>query len=224
MTDNITIHHQGNEQQPVIVIDNFHPEPSKLIEEASQQRFARTVPFYPGVRAPISQSYYTDLPVQLSDIVQQVFGYGAAPGVEGCCYSLVTMKPEELMPIQRLPHYDGVDPGKLAVLHYLSDESQGGTAFYRHRATGFETVTQDRFEVYKQALEADVRKFGMPPQAYFTRSNDMFEQIGAYEAKFNRALIYRGITLHSGMIPDDCTFAHDPASGRLTVNTFLVPA
>ena len=34
-------------------------------------------------------------------------------------------------------------------------------------------------------------------------------------------LIYRGITLHSGIIDNDARLSADPAGGRLTVNGFL---
>ena len=55
--------------------------------------------------------------------------------IEGS-FSMVTAPPASLSPAQRAPHFDAVDPGYLAVLHYLSDTSGSGTAFYRQRSTG----------------------------------------------------------------------------------------
>ena len=220
----VTIHHQGTEREPVIVIDDFAADPDQLIDEAATRSFARTMPYYPGIRAGIDARYHENLQRDLADLLADIFDYGNGIHVEGCCFSLVTTRPADLTPIQRLPHYDGCDGTKLAVLHYLSGPEQGGTAFYHHRATGFETVREDRFAAYKQALEADIARVGLPQQDYLRADNALFEQIASYDAAFNRVLIYRGVTLHSGMIPAACAFSEDPRKGRLTVNTFLAPA
>jgi len=37
---------------------------------------------------------------------------------------------------------------ELACVHYLFKQNHGGTAFYRHRRTGFEVVTQERKAEY----------------------------------------------------------------------------
>lgn len=47
--------------------------------------------------------------------------------------------PPVLAPIQRLPHVDGLEAERIAILIYLSGTARGDTGFYRQRATGFET-------------------------------------------------------------------------------------
>ena len=76
------------------------------------------------------------------------------PPVLETYFSIVTTPPEALAPIQRLPHVDGLEPDRIAILVYLSGAEQGGTAFYRQRSTGFETVNAARFPAFEAALKA----------------------------------------------------------------------
>ena len=46
--------------------------------------------------------------------------------------------------------------------------------------------------------------------------------IGEIEARPDRMVIYRGRTLHSGIIHSDLPLVADPKRGRLTVNTFVI--
>lgn len=213
----------GHEGQPLVVIDDFHPEPERLVEDAAARPFAPRGKFYPGIRAAVPAQHLQPLQAMLADVLKGVFGYGPGAALKECNYSLVTTPPGELLPMQRLPHYDGTAVQTIALLHYLCGPEQGGTSFYRHRSTGFETVTEDRFETYRDTLEAEIAAAGGAPHADYTRGDgDQFERIDRIEAKFNRAILYRGITLHSGNIPEGFAFSADPRRGRLTVNTFLV--
>lgn len=214
----------GTEALPLLIWDDFHPDPNSLIEEAAQQRFARIHPYYPGVRAGCHEAYFHGIARALETPLQEAFGYRHGAVAEGGCFSLVTLKPSQLAPIQRLPHFDGPDPTKLAVLHYLHGAEQGGTGFFRHRATGFESVNAQRLPTYQQALQADVRAQGLPPDAYVTGSTPLFELIGHIEAAPNRLVAYFSHSLHSGMISPQCPLSDDPRTGRLTLNTFLAPA
>jgi len=42
--------------------------------------------------------------------------------------------------LQRIPHVDSFLGSQLAFVHYLFKADPGGTAFYRHRGTGFEII------------------------------------------------------------------------------------
>ena len=46
----------------------------------------------------------------------------------------MTVQAVDLKPIQRFPHFDGVEASRLAVLLYLDQGETTGTAFYRQRA------------------------------------------------------------------------------------------
>jgi Family of unknown function (DUF6445) len=98
---------------------------------------------------------------------------------------------------------------------------KGARAFFWQKSSGFETVSDDRLGRYTTALEADLALHGSPPAAYISGETPLFDQIAQYEARFNRAIIYRGHTLHCADIPPGMALPSDPLTGRLTVNTFV---
>lgn len=217
-----TVERFGAEGEPVVIIDNFAPDPDALRGVAAGMKFRRIGPFYPGVRAQADPSYVSRQDSAITDMLANVFGFKDGAQITEAAFSVVSTPPAELMPIQCLPHYDGTDEGRLAVLHYLSGARAGGTAFYRHRATGFETITDDRFEAYKAALYQEAEAFGLPAKDYCRGNTEQFEQIGLIPAADNRCIVYRGITLHSGFIPETAVLNPDPKLGRLTVNIFML--
>lgn len=210
----------GVEQQPVVVIDNFAPDPRRFTDDAAFLSFRPIGEHYPGVRAIVAPVMLRDLLDALAPVVTDTFGI-AAVAVIDAFYSLVTTPSAALAPIQRLPHFDGVEHGRLALLHYLSTDARGGTAFYRHRSTGFESVDAARLGAYRAALDADLRRAGLPDPAYIAGDTDLFEQVARFDCRFNRAILYRSNTLHCADIPGDMMLSSDPSLGRLTVNTFL---
>jgi hypothetical protein len=216
----------GNEGQPVVVIDGLLAQPEALVEYAATSARFRAlkgdVNYYPGVRAPVPRQYLAALYDSIRPILRETFGFDTDAHVKATCsLSMVTIPPEELNLFQRLPHFDTVDPGQLAVLHYFCQPSHGGTSFYRHRATGFESITQDRLAIYLERLKAEVEAQGPPPARYAGDSDERFERIAAFEAVFNRVLVYRSQVLHSGSINDDAGLSADPRVGRLTANAFF---
>lgn len=221
----LEIHRHGTEQQPVIVIDNYLDDPHALIEIAANgPTFSPLGPYYPGIRAPFPDSALAELCGPLGDICARYFDFEGAPQLRECSFSLVTTPPADLMPIQRLPHFDSLEYGRIAALLFLCDgDKNGGTAFYRQRSTGFETVDAGRYEQFAAALNRDVAQFGLPPADYIGDDNPMYETLAVHKAMFNRMLIYASATLHSGRIPPNFAFSANPHLGRLTVNAFLGP-
>jgi Family of unknown function (DUF6445) len=109
----------------------------------------------------------------------------------------------------------------VAVLHYLCDASHGGTAFYRHRETRYESLDAQRVPGYLQSLERELTTHGPPEGEYVRGDGPLFEQIASFDARFNRVLIYRGRALHAGSIAPTATLSSDPLQGRLTANAFF---
>jgi hypothetical protein len=124
------------------------------------------------------------------------------------------------LPIQRLPHVDGVAPDQVAMMLYLNDTSHGGTAFFRHKATGYETLTDEKFIRYKNALEREVAESGLPASAYVADGAPFFERTHQSDGAFNSAIFYRGNVFHSGVIDPSGPFSADPRAGRYTINAF----
>lgn len=211
----------GEEGEPVVVIDDFCADPQALHQHALAQAYAPGARLYPGVIAPAPARYLAERRELLRTVLREVFGITAGADLSGCEYSQVTTSPGDLLPAQRLPHHDSTDPRSLALLHYLCRPEDGGTAFYRHCSTGFETITAERHGLYNAALQAELKVIGLPDGGYFAGSTDQFEQIGRVEAAFNRMVIHRGFLLHCGHIRRSDLIGVDGAQPRLTVNTFL---
>lgn len=216
----ISVEPIGREGQPVVVIDAFVPDPARLRAAAEALAYQPLGKHYPGLRAEVAPADVEAYMAPIVGLIGEVFGARSLDLVSAG-YSIVTTRPADLAPIQRLPHFDGLEPERIALLHYLGGAGQGGTAFYRHRATGFETISADRHAAYDAALRQDVARFGMPGPAYVRGDTPIFERIARFEARPNRALIYRGHLLHCADLPPDLDFTPDPKTARLTVNTFL---
>jgi len=213
----------GAESSTVLVIDNFAADPQALVDHAAslgpfppaQQTF------YPGLRAAVPMGFVQAAQAYLDPALRAAFGLGDQVVVSGGWdFSLVTRPPAELTLRQRMPHIDSTHPGNLALLLYLAPTDQGGTGFYRHRSTGYETITEARFDHYEASLKADVAKCG-EPQGYICGDTPIFERIADYEPVFNRLLVYRGRSLHAASLRPDFRGSADPRMGRLTLNLFF---
>lgn len=215
----------GDEQEPVLVLDGVMRRPQALVDYAAAEVLfepsARYNSGYPGLLGPAPLRYVADLVAGLRPRIEAAFGLtGVAPAQAQCNYSLVTLRPEELSVEQRLPHVDRADPLQFAILHYLCDAAFGGTAFYRHRSTGFESLTPERMVIHDAALARELSK-APPPAAYATGDTLLYLQTGEVEARFDRVIVYRSRLLHSGQIRPGDRLDADPRKGRLTANIFL---
>lgn len=217
----ITIERLGREGEPLVIIDNFTGQPERLRQMGMAAQYHPAGVDYPGIRALADPSYLDLRRDLMMQVMARVFGLTRGVHCEIAAFSLVTLPPERLSPRQRIPHHDHSDAGRVAIMHYLDGPESGGTAFYRHRRTGFEAITPAREAAFAAALAEDEREYGAPPPGYPMGNSAAYEQIGAVEARPDRLALYRGRQLHSGIIPDPTALSEDPAAGRLTVNMFL---
>jgi hypothetical protein len=222
MAPQVRVERIGHEQQPVIVIDGFVADPQALRARAEALRYQPMGPYYPGLRAEVARADVASYVLPLLDLVAQVFDLAGPPGLISAGYSIVTTPPAELNAIQRIPHIDGLEAERIALLHFLGRADQGGTAFYRHRSTGFETIDAARHPAYDAALRRDVAQHGLPPAGYIGGDTPLFACIARFAALPNRALVYRSHALHCADLPADLDLSPDPRIARLTVNTFLM--
>lgn len=213
----------SSENHEFVEIDQFMATPEAAIEAAFLQKFAKITPQYPGLRAPLEQDVSRAWLSQLTPLLNQGFGKAKNGWSIQVWYSLVTAAPHQLIPMQRLPHVDGTDPKLVAMMLYLHKTHHGGTAFFRHKSTGLESLTEDTFPDYKAALERDVQQTGMPPARYVTDGAPLFERVYASKGSFNQAVFYRGNVLHSGIIDNEAPLPLDPREGRLTINALFRP-
>jgi hypothetical protein len=211
----------GREREPVVTIDEFSGQVEAL-ERLGRQASYRPVQGYPGLRSPMDPGYLGPRSGLLREIFADCFGLAGKAELESCDFSVVSLSPEQLSPGQRIPHYDAPEPGLIALLHFTQGAETGGTAFYRHRRTGFEAILPERVAAYAAGVAEDDRAFGPPPAHYCHGSDERYEMIGEVEARPDRAILYRGRLLHSGHVPVPPVPETARQSGRLTINTFIV--
>lgn len=211
----------GHEGEPVAVIDHFVPDPEALRAFAAKQTYESAGRHYPGIKASLPEDYLRECGGLIGTILREVFGIRSRVSVLEARFSIVTAAPDMLSVEQRLPHVDALEPGRLALIHYLVPAGTEGTAFYRHRSTGFETIDDARSRKYRASLSRDIEIAGPPDERYLFGDSALFEQTGAITGHYNRALLYRSRMLHSGIVTPDAALSADPATGRLTITGFF---
>ena len=215
----------GHEQEPVIIVDNLLKMPEAVIDYAEAGcQFQRDVKdFYPGIRKPLAPVYAENVYQHLMDTLWTVFSSKSTVNIKllSSVLSLATTAPEQLRPIQSVPHFDSYQPNMIAGVHYFCSPEHGGTSFYRHKKTGFETINAQRIQAYAPTLKEEVVNSSTGKFNYINGDTDIFERIACIDAKFNRAIFYRSNILHSGNISIDGERALFPRTGRLTANTLI---
>lgn len=219
-----TVIHVGAEREPVLIVDDLLRDPQALVCYADSGAAFRKQDqdFYPGIRKPLDLAYADNIYRHLRDLFLDTFNQGQDAGIDAlsCLLSLTTTPQEHLRPIQSVPHVDSSDRTHIAGVHYLCTEAFGGTSFYRHRSTGYETLDAARIAAYAPRLKAEVIALQARSFAYIRGDTALFERTGGVAAKFNRAIYYRSNVLHSGDIPADIGIGMAaPRTGRLTANT-----
>jgi hypothetical protein len=186
--------------------------------------------------------------------VAKEFGYTSDQSVSrslfpGLQFMRINRKSEDLTIHQCRPH---ADPVRIAGVVYLNSPQQcrGGTAFYRHRATGAEECVlprnkNDSFEqqfmnlahergVFQSYQSYSQAMFPMPymefirsvlttfprTKNYPTDSDEDWEMTRLVEMKFNRFICYPGFMIHSGYYRDEW-FGDSIDEQRLTQNVFV---
>lgn len=217
----------GQEHTSLLVIDDFATNPDDLITYAGDgSLFEGSLQnFYPGKRLLTPQIYTEAICAKYLPLLKSTFGLDnelrAKPVMSALAIS--DMAPNQLKPMQMLPHFDTTLNNQMAIVHYLCGSEHGGTSFYRHRTSSFERITADRIMRYGAQLKKEAIKNQLHKNpCYINGSNTMFEQIYTVEAKMNRAVIYPSNLLHSGNINPRLGLSSDPKKGRLTIGSFIL--
>ena len=208
---------------PVVVVDKMSGDVAAVRAAARELApFPAAFNFYPGVRRVVNESdgvawsYVSQLVTNAASYIGGAFDCDGFDLIEAS-FSIVTTPPKSLTPPQRAPHFDGTDPNLIAMVHFLGDVPESGTAFFRHRATGVDWISEGNLTTYVAAAKNEsTNSFG-----YIQGTNDCYEELARFEAIADRLLIYPGSLLHSGIIPPGMPLSADPMAGRLTANFFL---
>jgi len=212
----------GEEGAPMLVIDQLVADPERLVRKAARHDFQPQGAMFPGIRARAPLGYEQFLDNALRPYLTEYFGLPQGRFVFPMChYSLVTTPPGQLAFLQRVPHIDSVRGDGLATVHYLFHGDWGGTAFYRHRHTGYEYIDESRRDTYFRRLEQESQGQDAPTGGYIGEDTTLFERIGQVDGVFNRMVVYRRNSLHSGSIDNERVPPPDPLHGRLSINCFI---
>lgn len=214
----------GVERNPVLVIDDVLEDPEAMVDAAARASWSPpNGTFYPGVNADLPVGYLRALLPVLKPSFERAFGLPQDQALVAYgFYALATWGLERFGPLQRIPHFDQPNPMSLAMVHYLCKDQPGGTAFFRHRLSGFESVHNDRRDSYMQAVAHEIDRDGERLTGFAgpdTPNYDMIDHVGM---QFNRLVIYRSNVLHCALF-DGTNLSDDPRTGRLTANSFFSP-
>lgn len=209
----------GEEQQPLLIVEDVLADPDAMVDAARAADFYRPPhTHYPGLNANLPEAYYRTVVAALRGPIEAAFGVKASAVLKFFgFFALATTPASAASSVQKAPHLDGPDPNRLAMVHYFCRGDFGGTGFFRHTRTGFESVDAERSEVYAAALEAELAQ---ERRTFAGADTPGYELIDQAEATFNRLIIYRGHVLHAGLL-GPAGGAADPAAGRLTANGFI---
>lgn len=225
VASSLQVNYFGQEQNPVVIFENFYPDPEQLLQLAADAPgfTAQASDYYPGIRKQINGAYSQWVLNKLGTVIQQYFlpTREVNAHISLCAFSLAITPVHKLRPIQCVPHVDTQDTDQFALVHYLCPEHYGGTAFFRHNATGYESITQEQSTHYFPLLKQQVIQAGMSLGGYIRGDTDLFTKIGQVDVRFNRAILYRSNMLHSGLIQETLGLDSDPRTGRLTANCFI---
>jgi len=178
---------------------------------------------YPGFRAPLPEAFSTAFRAWLAPILHRngVLGGHQTLERDTSYFSVVATASQDLRPIQRIPHFDSPDANLFAAVLYLCDDRFSGTAFYRHRRTGYEQITKTNVNNYRLALNSDLETHGAPASGYIDGDSALFETLFSSELKFNRAIVYPAGVLHAARIAKHFEPPRNQSEWRLTVTALL---
>jgi Family of unknown function (DUF6445) len=208
----------------VTVADDVLVHARRLAEFGLRRNFVEDdTNLYPGVRARVPAEFSRPLHAWLTRALHR------AGVLEECChisddvsfFSIVNKSPANLLPLQRIPHYDCTDPRVFAAVIYLFDRGNSGTSFYRHRTTGYERLTDDNEVNYRAALNRNMKQLGPPAREYTNGNSALFERTHSVDSAFNRMVIYPGNVLHAADIDGSLFDGGDNGRCRLTVTSLM---
>lgn len=218
----VRLEHIGSEKQPLMIVDHVLEDPQAMVDAARAETFY--VPLhtrYPGINARLPESYYQTVVTALRGPLEAAFGLSRFAHLTYFgFFALATLSGRDAQPIQKIPHRDSPDPNRLAMVHYLCRGAFGGTGFFRHRTTGFESVDTGRQHAYECVARQELAQGGASATHYAGADTTCYELIGHSDAVFNRLIVYRSHVLHSALLGGGGS-SDDAGEGRLTANGFI---
>lgn len=223
----------GEQLTPVIIIDDYICEFESLRQQAVLKGSfsADLTTQYPGVRSALPKAITLSYLKPIMQALYQVYGIDPQlkPAPKDNYFSLITRQPQQLSAIQTLPHYDTYQSNLIALIHYASLGTHGGTGFFKHKQTGFEYISPSRLSSYQTEVDKATELFDAKEgtnavdqlPSYCSRQHTDFDCYFEVDFKPNRLLVFPGQLLHSSLIDVATDIDSNPVTGRLTANMFV---
>jgi Family of unknown function (DUF6445) len=208
----------------VTVADNVLLRPQQLAEFGLGLNYVEDDSnLYPGVRARVPAEFSRPFHAWLTHTLCHTGMMEESSYVyeDASFFSIVNKNRANLLPLQRIPHYDSTDPRVFAAVIYLFDRANSGTSFYLHRTTGYEKIGDDNKDNYKIALNRNMKNLGPPAREYTNGSSALFERTHSVDSAFNRIVIYSGNVLHAADIDGSLFSGNDNSQWRLTISSLI---
>ncbi len=212
----------GNEEHPVVIIDNLLKNPDDLVEIAVNSQWEQPQnTYYPGPNAPLPSEFKTIIAGLFREFTK-AFNFNPNKKVLiKSFFGLTTLPLEEFDAWQKIPHYDRAEPDHLAMVLYLNHDQTGGTGFFRHLPTNFESISPNRVTEYLEYVTNWIDG-GAQLNDYAGENTPDYQMFFKVPFKYNRVAIYPSYVLHCALY-DGTNNSADPRKGRLTANTFIIP-
>ena len=183
--------------RPILtIVDDFLDNPDEIRYDVLRQGF--TDEFFEGTK-------YEDVniltrPPEIHDKLEQLFGGPIQMQVQAFRLNRANSQ------LHSLVHADNSCASLAGVLYLnLPDDCRGGTAFWRHRATGLD----------RQPTQQELDHFGYTIEEFCAERNDRdaWERLMVCPMRYNRLVVYPTVQFHSRWPWE--AFGDDPEHARL---------
>ncbi|MGO2010583.1 DUF6445 family protein [Pseudoalteromonas sp.] len=212
--------------EDILIVDDFIKDVEPIMHFAKQYAYLHPVgsdgTLYPGKRDDMPEPYFKVFIELINNLLEKKLLNTDDKNIylHKAKLSLVTLKPEELNTLQKMPHVDSTDDKTFAAVHYLVGSEFGGTAIYRYVPFNLIKITKDKEHLVHEMIE-QVKNNPIQHQSYLSDNTCLFEKVVNVNAKLNRVVLYRSNLLHSANLKDKKNHLDNISLGRLSIASFF---
>lgn len=144
---------------------------------ARHVRYGRIGPFDRLLRSFGPQGAAMAMRNELEAVLAEAFEVDPGPPVFECYFSIVTTPPEELTPIQRLPHVDAVEQAGSQSSFICRAQRWAVPLSIASARPGSRRWTRNANALFDAALRAGIAEHGLPLPAYVSGDTLLLEKI-----------------------------------------------
>jgi hypothetical protein len=178
---------------PILFIDDFYLDPDEVRSDAMSARYDLSVAGYPGRHAVIPAEEFRPIAHAIAEIATRLGDRIYRPEDFQSDFSIVTTRPQDLLPSQQHPH---VDPGPVLGLVYLTPGSREGTSFYFNELLGRAAlITEEDRRAHERFLKDSGES--LAPEGYDFEGHSVWRKLYTIDPQYNRFVLYPGNVFHA---------------------------